>query len=391
MVGIRIPGVISSAALCVVMCSVSAHVLGADPAAELQRRQRELTQIDHALAASKRQLERDLARRDEATQALAAAETDAGTARAGLAKLDRALGETDERLQTLGRQMARSRSALETGGRDLARQLRAAYMVGRQDRLKLLLNLQDASSLQRVIAYHGYWARARERQIASVREVLAEQQRLQAQLEAASVAQERLRQEVQRQLATLEQANARRRAALTSLEHEVASKDQQVAELIADRLRLQQLVARLEKAIAAAKARADADRAFASQRGKLPWPVQGHMVAGFGQAGSGNVGRQGLLIGAGAGEEVRAVHAGRVVFADWLPGYGLVMILDHGKGYLSIYAHNQALFEQVGADVGAGEVIAAVGDTGGARQHSLYFEIREGGRAVDPRLWLARR
>lgn len=384
-------GVLRGAALGVTLFGLMGQVAAADSVEELQRRQRELTQIEKVLAASKQQLERDLARRDQATQALAAAEIDAGAARANLAKLDHALNETAERLGTLRNDMKRTQGALQAAGHDLAQQLRVAYMVGRQDRLKLLLNLQDASSLQRVIAYHGYWAQARARQLASVRADLAQRAQLQEELEAAKVDQERLRGDMQQQLFALERATRRRQEALAELERELADKDQLVAELSSDRSRLQRLVGELEQAIAAAEARAAAQREFANLRGQLPWPVHGQTVGAFGEVGSGNARRQGLLIGADEGDEVQAVHTGQVVFADWLPGYGLVMILDHGKGYLSIYGHNQVLFEQVGAEVAAGDVIAAVGSTGGARQRGLYFEIRQQGKAVDPILWLARR
>jgi septal ring factor EnvC (AmiA/AmiB activator) len=132
---------------------------------------------------------------------------------------------------------------------------------------------------------------------------------------------------------------------------------------------------------------------FESLRGKLPWPVQsGKVLARFGQPRAGGSLRwQGMLVGTDRGARVRAPFAGRVVYADWLPGMGLMIVLDHGKGYMSLYGHNDELFRKVGEPVSAGDVIASVGDSGGHNQPALYFEVRRGREPVNPEQWLQRR
>jgi septal ring factor EnvC (AmiA/AmiB activator) len=131
--------------------------------------------------------------------------------------------------------------------------------------------------------------------------------------------------------------------------------------------------------------------AFARLRGKLAWPVAGRVVARFGQTRAGGVKWDGVLVATERGAPVRAIHSGRVVYADWLPGLGLLTIVDHGEGYLSLYGYNERLYRSVGERVDPGDTIAAAGDSGGRNQPELYFEIRKGGRPIDPQPWFSKR
>lgn len=363
----------------------------ADTAADLKARHADLAALESAMAETRQSLDAALGQHAEEQRALAAAELEMGAAQARLVAVEEALAEADLRAHVLRREVGVLDRQLAEAEDALARQLRVAYLLGREDRLKLLLNVEDSASLERQLGYHAYLARAREQQIAAVREDLDRRRRLGKQLLIERAEQQRLHLERSRQLASLEQATALRQAVLETLDRRIDEQGRDLERLQSDRAQLQALVERLERVLAEAKARAAAPRPFPTQRGGLPWPVRGSAVVRFGDPRSGNLQWQGIVIAAGSGDEVRAVHAGRVVFADWLPGYGLVMILDHGAGYLSIYAHNQALFRQLGVQVALGEVIAAVGDTGGAGRTGLYFEIREAGRPVDPHPWLAKR
>jgi septal ring factor EnvC (AmiA/AmiB activator) len=131
----------------------------------------------------------------------------------------------------------------------------------------------------------------------------------------------------------------------------------------------------------------ETNEAFARLRGKLAWPVSGHLVARFGEARAGGVRWDGVLVATERGTPVKAVCEGRVIYADWLPGLGLLAIIDHGDGYLSLYGHNERLYKGAGEHVAAGETLAAAGDSGGSGRTELYFEIRKGGKPVDPRPW----
>ena len=157
-----------------------------------------------------------------------------------------------------------------------------------------------------------------------------------------------------------------------------------------ERLRSQQAgLEKLVRELRAAMERfpVEGNDAFARLRGKLAWPVSGKIVARFGDARAGGVRWDGLVVATERGTPVKAVCAGRVIYADWLPGLGLLAIVDHGDGYLSLYGHNDRLFKAAGERVAAGDTIAAAGDSGGSSRPELYFEIRKGGKPVDPRPW----
>jgi septal ring factor EnvC (AmiA/AmiB activator) len=362
-----------------------------DTATDLAVRQEELGALRQILADLRRSMDADLAQRDLRQRELATLEQEAGAARAAAARLATNLQGADERTARLRKEIERQERQLSAANRALTTELRVAYLLGREDRLKLLLNVEDPSSLERQLGYHRYLAMARQQQIRLVQEELDESLRLDERLAAELGEQQQLRTRLGAQVQRLERATAERAALLGALEKRIGDQGRELARLESDRLRLEGLVGRLQRLLTETKARALVPTPFPQQRGQLPWPVEGPTIVGYGERRPGELRSQGIVIAASSGDEVRAVHGGRVVFADWLPGYGLVMILDHGGGFLSIYAHNQALYRQVGVEVPSGDIVAAVGDTGGARQEGLYFEIRKSGRPMDPSVWLARR
>jgi septal ring factor EnvC (AmiA/AmiB activator) len=186
---------------------------------------------------------------------------------------------------------------------------------------------------------------------------------------------------------------------LVSLNSRVQSRQQQLSALQSQRSDLERLLEQLREQAAAAQHRPspanpraapeplDLASAFGRLHGQLRWPVDGRLQATFGQVRASGVPWDGELIDTLRGSPVRAVAAGRVVYADWLPGLGLLLIVDHGTGYLSLYGHNDRLYRSVGANVSSGEVVAAAGDTGGRPGPQLYFEIRRDGRPIDPLPW----
>ena len=237
-----------------------------------------------------------------------------------------------------------------------------------------------------MLRYQGYLARAGADAIDKLRAA------------ASGVAANRLRLEArQRRLETAQQTVTGERAALVGkresgrravagLRSELARKGKERERLAADRERLRQLVARLETR---ASPMPGADRSGEAAHGVLAWPVDGRLTRRFGQARAGGRMRwEGIYLQAPLGAEVRAVAGGRVVFGDWLRGFGMLLIIDHGAGRLSLYGHADALFKRVGDHVEAGEVIAAVGKSGGQQETGLYLEVRQGGQAIDPLGWL---
>ena len=210
----------------------------------------------------------------------------------------------------------------------------------------------------------------------------------------------------ERGIAALESSQQRRADAVDAIDRQIRTRGSELQRLKSQAQSVEKLIAELRKAIAKAEREAAAARArsgsapavakqapFEPLRGKLPWPVQdGRVLARFGQTRAGGSLRwQGMLIGTARGARVRAPYAGRVVYGDWLPGMGLMLVLDHGGGYLSLYGHNEELFRKVGESVAAGDVIGSVGDSGGHSQPALYFEVRRGRTPVDPQSWLTRK
>jgi len=261
--------------------------------------------------------------------------------------------------------------------------LRAAYAIGREGKLKLLLSQNDASRVRRLLAYHGYLGKAREKRIAEIR---ASQERLERLLaerhsEVAQLEQDQLAQHDEE--IALEAARQRRAGLLARERQRVESRSERLRRLERDRKRLRALLARLEKEAANRDLSASLGTPFAARKGKLPWPLAGRPRAAPDAGG-------GVLIPAPAGAPVHAIHRGRIAFADWLRGYGLLTIIDHGDGFLSLYGHNQALYKEVGQWVEAGETIASAGNSGGKRSAGVYFAIRKQGKAVDPRRWCRR-
>ena len=189
-------------------------------------------------------------------------------------------------------------------------------------------------------------------------------------------------------MSRLQSARERRGKALVSLDAESKSRAKELERLKDQQGGLEKLVRELRRALERIeKFPTDSKDAFAKLRGKLAWPVSGKLVASYGQVRAGGMRWDGVLLAGAQGTPVRAVYHGRVVYADWLSGLGLLTIIDHGDGYLSLYGHNERLFKEVGERVTAGDTIATVGDSGGRSSPALYFEIRKAGKPIDPRPW----
>ncbi len=374
---------------------------------------------------------------------LKSTETDIGNLEKQVEALQQELKKTEGELERLDTEKKKLQSARTEQQGLIASQARSAYQNnGREEYLKLLLNQQNPEKFARTLTYYDYLSKARMeqlrvfnetlRQLANVEKDIASQQ---AQLLAQSGNLDSRRQE-------LEAERDKRKAVLAKLNSDLKQRDQKLqareqdqAELgkvlktieetlarqarEAEEARQKALIAqreaeqrRQQEALAARQAPAEAPAeppkkalttlgpmvsgdgasyggAFSAARGKLPWPVNGRLLARFGDARGGDARAKwdGVMISASSGTQVRAVHGGRVVFADWLRGAGLLVILDHGNGYLSLYGHNQRLLKSAGDVVKAGEAISTVGDSGGQESAGLYFAIRQQGRPSDPAQW----
>jgi septal ring factor EnvC (AmiA/AmiB activator) len=267
----------------------------------------------------------------------------------------------------------------------LAAQLRSAYKMGRNEPLKMLLNQRSPASFQRNSTYYGYFGRDRARKITSITENIAEIDELARQIEEQDSELAKLETERQRRVQELDKARRQRGQVLSSLQVQSRNRGAQLKRLQQQQQQLEKLLADLRKATEATPF--DPNDPFGKLRGRLSWPVAGKVESGYGETLAGGLRSNGIQIAADRGATVRAVHEGRVIFADWLSGRGLLIILDHGNGYLSLYGHNEQLFKQAGATVQAGDAIATAGDSGGRATPGLYFEIRRAGKPVNPSGW----
>jgi murein hydrolase activator len=281
----------------------------------------------------------------------------------------------------------RNLSALQAERASLASQARAAYMIGRQEELKLLLNQSNPASLGRTLTYYGYFAEQRSQKIKSIQSNEARLQQLVAQIEQQTQELQKLQDDATQEIAGLQHARAERAVAVAALTKKLESGNQELGNLKREEQAVESLVADLARMMQDFPT--DPSQSFDRMRGKLPWPVLGRVSARY-QApreNSGGVRWNGVMIETERGAKVRAPFFGRVVYADWLQGLGLLMIVGHSGGYMTLYGHAEVLYKSVGDKVAPGDVIAALSDTEGAKPQ-LYFEIREGRKTVDPKLWL---
>jgi septal ring factor EnvC (AmiA/AmiB activator) len=282
---------------------------------------------------------------------------------------------------------SRNLNALQAERASLAGQARAAYMIGRQEELKLLLNQSNPASLGRTLTYYGYFAEQRREKIQAIQGNETRLQQLVAQIEQQTQELQKLENDATQEIAGLQHARAERTVAVAALTKKLESSNQELGNLKREEQAVETLVADLARMMQDFPN--DPTQSFDRMRGKLPWPVLGRVSARY-QApreNSGGVRWNGVMIEAERAAKVRAPFFGRVVYADWLQGLGLLMIIGHSGGYMTLYGHAEVLYKAVGDKVAPGDVIAALSDTEGAKPQ-LYFEIREGRKTVDPKLWL---
>ena len=308
-----------------------------------------------------------------------------------LHELGQSLQGTREKLAGLAQQRQQKQQKLDRQRVVLSRQIRAAYAMGRQERLKILLNQQDPAMVTRMMVYYDYLNRARAGHMAEIQSSLDQLREVEAAISREEAHLSRLQSQELAEKSQLDATQILREQVIASLAKEIHNQDGQLQVLEQDERRLERLLAGLQQALADIPMEMVGFQLFSMQKGKLPWPSRGRIAASFGSARElGGLRWDGVLISAAAGKEVRAVHHGRVAFADWLRGLGLLLIIDHGDGYMTLYGHNQSLFKETGEWVEAGEPVALVGRSGGHANPGVYFGIRYKGKAVDPRLWCKR-
>lgn len=376
---------LSVALLCAVTvygAAFAAEETADDPAPEEQ-----LTQVNAAIsqiedwlnsaANNRTSLETELRGTTQQIAATSAAIADNQTASAAL----------EAELELLAERSAELEAAQAAQQELVKRAVRASYMSGRVSYLKLLLNQEDPSLSARMLRYYSDFNAERLSRIQAFRATLEALEVTATRIVEASQTLLSHQNELDAQVAALNDSRATRQSLLQELDSDIAARSGELEQLTEDRARVEELIKQINDAIARIPP-PEQLTPFSEARGRLPWPVSGRALNSFGASYSdGNLHRQGVVLAADAGSPVRSVHPGRVVFSDWLRGSGLLVVVDHGDGYLSLYANNQTLVKNTGDWVNRGEALATAGENGGMDQPGLYFEIRRHGEALDPAIW----
>jgi septal ring factor EnvC (AmiA/AmiB activator) len=382
------------AALFAALLATPLAAAGAGPAEELKELRGRIDRLQ-------KQLGETQASRTRAVDALRESEQAISEANRRLFELAREHSQTRASLEQIKAEKARLTAGVEQQQRELGEALYRQYLQGRPAPLAVLLERQDPNQLSRRMHYLTYIYRSRAEQIERLREDIARLDALSQETESKSQVLEDLKAEQQAQRRRLEREKAERREVLAKMSQAIQQQRREIGNLRRDQEQLRKLMERLEREAAerrAAQKKKDTreeagsdNTAFGRLKGRLRLPVRGELTHRFGTP------RQetgltwnGLFITARPGSEVSAIAPGRVVFADWLRGFGNLLILDHGEGYMSLYGNNETLLRRVGDEVDGGAAVAAVGASGGNPETGLYFEIRFRGRPVDPLSWVKR-
>jgi septal ring factor EnvC (AmiA/AmiB activator) len=317
-----------------------------------------------------------------------------------LKKLQVTIEQKRQSLDIIHRDMDVHRSEIESLNNELANQVRLAYALGQKEKLKLLLNQQDSVKSGRMMVYFKFFNQNRLKKLQDLEAAVKDLDQLDKERQVET---EVLQQDLERKQAeqtSLNDARKQRNELLTRIDSDFISNEQRLAQLQESESRLRGLMTSLSDTEKALSVNAEQDKElstslanvsktntdFLSLKGKLPWPVVGKLSHKFGSART-EVAWDGVLIDAKEGLEVQAVTRGKVVFAEWFRSFGLMIIIDHGQGYLTLYGYNQSLYKKTGDAVEAGDIIASVGQSGGRNKAGLYFGIRNKGVPIDPLEW----
>ena len=349
-------------------------------ASDLERRQSELKALQSQITAQQNALRDTGKQREKLLQLLKKDEQAIADAARKVNQTENALSDAEKRLSELKQRAAQLDKLKESQQQTLAKQLTSAYLAGNHDYSKMLLNQQDPATIERMLAYYDFLNKARMQAIEQLKQT---RQELSAVQQSEQQERNRLNKLVLDQKAQSERLNQeqdQRQQTLKELQRTISSKASELEQLQIEEASLKRVV---EQALAAMRDSPSMD-GLAKSRGSLNWPTKGRIKNSFGSQRSGNVRWKGVMLSAPEGQSISAIAAGKVIYADWLRGFGMVLVVDHGKGFMSLYGHAQALLKDAGDTVKAGEAVALVGRSGGQTEPGLYFEIRHKGQAVDP-------
>ena len=355
-------------------------------AADRRATEAQLNELREKIGQLQQQQQAKRKQESEVRNALAEAEVQVAELSKSLQKNQDDQKAAQARLKNLDQEKRNYERQRDAALKALTTQIRAAFTVGEQEYLKLLLNQDDPARLGRTLMYYEYLNRARTEQLSTLGNAMKSLVTIADTIGKEILALNDLEKNLLSEKQKLASAQTQRKRLLKKLSSEIANQEKQIASLTADEKSLTQLLDRIGSV--AKRVPLPKDATLAKLRGKLSWPSSGKLLHHFGESRhEGRLRWNGVLIDGKEGSEVSAIYHGRIVFSDWLRGFGLMTIVDHGDDYMSLYGHNQTLLKQVGDWVEPGEPIATMGNTGGQTSVGLYFEIRHKGKAINPKTY----
>ena len=351
---------------------------------------RELKELRDRMQILQQKLKANQRKKSKAEKRLQDIENQISESSRELRRIDNQLDANRGQLRTLQEKQRDQAAVLKRQRERLASEARTAYAMGHQQQVKLLLNQEQPSAVGRMLVYFRYLSRARLEQIGAMRSSLEQLHAVEDSIAAKHQSLTALRNSQQRESQRLREKKKARKQAVAVLARELKNQGGELRRLQSDEQQLQELVSSLQELLVDIPADATQQQPFKALKGKLRWPTRGRLAKRFGtRRGSGGLKWRGVVIQAAEGGQVRAVSQGRVAFSDWMRGFGLLVIIDHGDGYMSLYGHNQAIYKEVGEWVDSGEVVALLGTSGGQTKSGLYFELRHKGQPINPLRWCA--
>lgn len=347
--------------------------------AKLETLSKEISQLQKKLQVTRTE-------RDKAAARLRAIELQSAKTRRSVQSLDKEIRLLGKELSKLYAQQKQLDDQRHRQAGQVAQELSAAYRLGREEPLKVLLNVENPEEIGRTLKYYEHIVKARGKILEDYQNTIRELDTVEQSLLSKQNALADKKGQLLAVQQTLNDEKKQRSALLKDSRRQIKSEESRINKLNLERKQLESIIQALQKHVQNLKI--PDNQPFSQRRGKLPWPVKGRVGRSFGSARGSHLKWRGWLLNARDASPVKSIHHGRIVFSDYLRGQGLLVIVDHGDNYLSLYAHNQVLLKETGDWVHPGEIIAKVGNTGGLERSALYFEIRRKGKAVDPKRWL---
>lgn len=348
----------------------------------------ELENLRHRMSELRQKIEKKQEEKNSATKFLKDIEVRIGERTYVLKKINRHLRKKKRELKKVKKQQRQTINKLAKQRKILIEQIRSSYMIGKQEYLKLLLNQESPAAIGRTLTYYDYFHKARSHHIDEAVVTIKKLKNLTLQVKEKTKELESSRKQQQIEKQKLEDDFIDRSVVIKKIEEDIAKKGNRMKKFVADEQQLQELLKEIRNIMPSMLTEIDKRETFSKRRGRLKWPVKGKVKRLFGKSRqAANLKWNGVLIPSHEGNEVKAISHGRVAYADWLRGYGMLVIIDHGDGYMTLYGYNQALYKETGDWVEEGDVIATVGQSGGQIKSGLYFEVRVKGRPSNPTKW----